>query len=354
MAKPAADRVPGGRDLGSGWRLPALAVLAGLAIVVGLARIGMPSLPPPAESPLQLAPVVVEPRAPPSSTPPPTASPPPAAILTLTPSEFEKVKSPWPDRYADGIPRSISGVPVHRFSAAQASSATFLSATTSMLIGGWYVGPSDVVRGCARPASSFSCPNGRFADNPAGLAGGQGARVGGHVPSGNGALVIRGTVGLSCTPGGVRLPAACRTRINAEAVVWEGDDLTRSDPIKVAPLLSRLAESVTDFHPLPYHDLPECRLVRPAQEWVSPTGNVPMAFIFNSPDERFALATAVLNGPPYGDPASGCASLEPLDGTDGWISQANVLLRVRDVAGPSGGAVRQILEDLEGPPADGT
>jgi hypothetical protein len=333
-------------DLGSGWRLPALAVLAGLAVVVGLARMGMPSPPRPTASPLQLAPVVVEPT--------PTSSPPPVAILTLTPSEFAQVRSPWPDSYADGIPRSIDGVPVHRFNAAQASSSTFLSETTSMLIGGWYLGPSDVVRGCARPANSFSCPSGRFADNPAELAGGQGIRVGGHVPSGNGALVIRGTVGLSCTPGGVRLPAACRTRINAEAVVWEGDDRTRSDPIKVALLLSRLAESVTDFHPLPYHDLPGCGLARPAQEWVSATGNVPMAFIFTSADERFAMATAVLNGPPYGDPASGCAMLEPLDGTDGWVGQANVLLRVRDLAGPPGEEVRQILENLDGLAQDGS
>jgi hypothetical protein len=345
MAEPAADQVPD-RDLGSGWRLPALAVLTGLAVVVGLARMGMPSPPPPIESPLQLAPVVVEPT--------PTASPPPVAILTLTPSEFAQVRSPWPDRYADGIPRSIDGVPVHRFNAAQASSTTFLSETTSMLIGGWYLGPSDVVRGCARPANSFSCPSGRFADNPAELAGGQGIRVGGHVPSGNGALVIRGTVGLSCTPGGVRLPAACRTRINAEAVVWEGDERTRSDPIKVALLLSRLADSVSEFHPLPYHDLPECRLARPAQEWVSATGNVTMAFIFTSSDERTAMETEVLNGPPHGDPASGCAVLEPLDGTDGWVSQANVLLRVRDLAGASGDAVRQILEDLDGLPQDGS
>ncbi len=65
------------------------------------------------------------------------------------------------------------------------------------------------------------------------------------------------------------------------------------------------------------------------------------------------MATAVLNGPPYGDPASGCAMLEPLDGTGGWVGEANVLLRVRDVAGPSGEAVRQILEDLGGPAPDG-
>lgn len=59
----------------------------------------------------------------------------------------------------------------------------------------------------------------------------------------------------------------------------------------------------------------------------------------------------MLNGPSYGDPGSSCDRSEPLDAKAAWLSRDNVMVLVRDYAGPTGQVVRQILEDLSLTPA---
>lgn len=136
------------------------------------------------------------------------------------------------------------------------------------------------------------------------------------------------------------------THLNGEAIVWQGDEYTDTAPIGALALLGALGRALQDFDPQPYHDGPGCQLERPAQSYQSATGEVELLLVFPSIADRVAGATALLKGPPYGDPGSSRDRSEPLDAKAAWLSRDNVMVLVRDYAGPTGQVVLQLLEEL--------
>lgn len=333
--------------MASGWRLPAVALAVALIALVAFARSGMHERPAPAptEGPGPVSPSVVPVALATSS--PPTTTATMAPVFVRTPSELEYAYSPWPDRYADGIPQLIDGTRVLRLNSAFDTARLADGAITeAMLVGGWYVGPPDGVSGCSAQAYEPWCRTGRLADTPGELGRGDGVAVDKILPLGAGPLVVRATARATCDPAAQwSMPAACKYELDADEIVWQGDELTDTGPIPIGRLLITLASAV-DFNPTPFHEGTACRLQRPAQTYVSPYGDVELLFAFRSADERVAQTTEVLNGPPFGDLANDCARRPPLDGHAGWISRDNVLLRVPDYGGPGGDAVRRILDEL--------
>jgi hypothetical protein len=360
--KPSVAADPGAAqvkrdDGGFGWRLPALAVAVLLGGLVVIARLGMhETIRPtqtviPTTSPAELA------EATPAPTPVPTPTEPLVVLTTipgpdiqfLDPTAFTSAYNPWPGRFADGIPSVIGGEQVHRVNE---TLNLAINSTTgdsgSILIGGWYEAPQALAQGCGPPRMQQACPGGNIADSPLQL-GEQGVLVDGAGAQGSGPIVIRGVAHTRCaTPIGDRLVYFCLYAIRTEAVVWQGDAFTATGPISVMPLLTDLGNRIGDFDPQPYHDQPSCLLPRPTQAYRS-TGKVGLVFVFRSTDERVAGATALLNGPPYGDIGSGCDKRPPLDGKAGWISVDNVIIRVDRVNGAVGDAVRSVLAELTAP-----
>lgn len=346
-------------ERGHGWRLPALGVGLALVALVAIGRSGVRDLPAPSGGQLAVAsPTAATPQAvAPTPTDQPTdwpygPTPPPMNIAFLIPSAFESRVAPWPDRYADGIPLSVAGAPVHRVNETlniATRAADGLSG--SILIGGWYSAPRELAAGCAPPSRMprpvASCGPGEISDSPLQRSG-QVVIVDGATPIGDGPIVLRGVAKTRCSIVGNRLVYLCLYGITADTVVWSGDEYTAAGPIGVMPLLSRLGQQFDKFDPQPYHDQPGCQLPRPAQGYRSASGPIQMMFIFPSTADRFAQATAVLNGPPYGDVANGCDMREPLDGRAGWISSDNVLIRVRNYSGPAADTVRATIDVLAG------
>jgi hypothetical protein len=58
-------------------------------------------------------------------------------VVLQSPSELEFVYSPWPDRYADAVPRSFKQEDVYRLNAVLARAAAVAGTEQKVLIGGW-------------------------------------------------------------------------------------------------------------------------------------------------------------------------------------------------------------------------
>jgi hypothetical protein len=333
--------------------LPALAVSGVLILLVTFARMGMP---PPAPTtttfhpptPTAVAAATVVPTMTASPAPSPSTGP-TTGLVTLTTAPyttsetgFSSRVSPWPDRFADGIPSVIEGEVVHRVSDSL-SSALFSEArdSGSILIGGWYSPHDPRTPACDPPPAS--CGSGQIADSPLQLQS-DGVGVDGIAVDSGGPIVIRGSARTECAPPvGQRILFFCLYAIRAEAVVWRGDEFTVTEPIPAMQLLLELRGKMPAFYPQPYHDQPACLLPRPAQAYRSVAGKIQFVFVFPTTDERVAGATSLLLGPPYGDIGSGCDKRPPLDGQSGWISVENVIVRVDEVNGATGDKVRKIL-----------
>lgn len=214
------------------------------------------------------------PYAPPSSTSRPN--------ISLGTSRLESAFSPWPDRYADGIPKMIDGVPVDRLNAAVNIALRSADGVSEhVLVGGWYIGPAYIAPGCSRLGNETWCPGGRLADAAADLGRDAGYRVDGPVPPGSGPRIVRGTAQAICTWVDQSTEGArCQFILNGEAIVWQGDEYTDAAPIGALPLLGALGRALQDFDPQPYHDGPGCQLERPAQSYQSATGGVELLFVF--------------------------------------------------------------------------
>src|SRR5215208_6357228 len=91
-------------DRSVGWRIPALGVALVLVALVAIGRSA------------RVEPLTAQHSLEPSTTP----SQPPITVLVPRepPSPVATMHSRWPDRYADGIPRSAEGRPVLRLNAA--------------------------------------------------------------------------------------------------------------------------------------------------------------------------------------------------------------------------------------------
>jgi hypothetical protein len=335
----------------SGWRLPALAVVVALVGLVAAARVGMRDTPP-SRSALAPTPAVPTALAALPSRPaqrPVQATIGPGQVVILTPSNLEFAYSPWPDRYADGIPRTIDGSPVLRLNAAL-DVARFADAgvSASVLIGAWFSGAPDSASGCSARAYEPWCQAGRLADSPAGLGRGEAVVEVSNLPAlGPGPVVIAATVRATCPmPLPVTTPQTCDFSLHADDVRWQGDEYTASAPIAVGPLFSTLA-SFTWFDPVPFHERPgSCPYDRPAQTYTAEYGRVQVAFVFPTAADRIEQGKQVVDETPAGDGAEGCFQLPPAYGASGWISQDNVMLRVTNVDGEFGDAVRSLLGEL--------
>jgi hypothetical protein len=266
------------------------------------------------------------------------------APYTTSDTGFSSKVSPWPGRFADGIPSAIGGEQVHRvFDTLNLAVFSDIGDSGSILIGGWYSQHDDRTPCYPPPAT---CGNGQIADSPLQL-GSQGLGVDGVAVGHNGPVVIRGSAHTRCAPpAGQGLMFLCLYEIRADAVVWRGDAYTVAEPIPAMELLQQLRYEVPSFDPQPYHDQPACLLPRPAQSYRSEAGKIQFVFVFPTTAERVAGATSLLLGPPYADIGSGCDKRPPLDGHAGWISVENVIVRVDDVNGRVGDKVRKILNSF--------
>lgn len=348
MLKKAFNGAVNRSMFGVGWRLPALAVVIGLVMLVGLARAGMkeppvaPTTLPPAVSPTAGALAVA---ASPSAQAP--SRPDRVPVVLSTPSDLEFVYSPWPDRYADGIPRSIEGEPVLRINAALLRARLADDGQSgSLLIGGWFAGNPDGASGCSAQAYEPWCRQGRLADTAARLGRGEGVEMGNMPAIGAGPVVVSATVVASCPDRSPRsIESYCTFKLSANDLRWQGDAFTNTEPIAVGPLISAIA-AVMWFDPMPFHEQPNCRLVRPPQTYTTTYGNVEAMIVFPTRDDRLAQASTVLNAPSSGTATSGCAALPPLEGLSGWVSDENVMVRVVDYDGAAGRTVRDLLDEM--------
>jgi len=324
-------------DFRSSWRLPALLVAIGLVALVGLARSSMKE----ALGPTPSRPPVA------SSTPAGLAIAPSPSPFVANPIDLEFLYSPWPDRYADGIPRSISGSPVRRLNAALDAARLIDDGTSDqVLVGGWFVAAPNRASGCSAQAYEPWCWQGRLADTPALLGRGEGIDLANMPALGAGPVVVSAVVATECSDRApLSEPSACTYQMSSHDVLWQGDAFTDTEPIAVGPLISSLAAAMW-FEPLPFHEGPTCRLARPAQTYSTLYGDIQMILIFPTTEDRVAKATSVLNAPPFDGGSSSCASLPPLDGRSGWLSRDNVMIRVVDYDGESGSTVRDLLEEL--------
>jgi hypothetical protein len=335
----------------SGWRLPGLAVAVVLAGLVAAARVGMHDTPPVRSTlpPTQAAPTALAALPTGATARPVQPTIDPGQVMVITPSHLEFAYSPWPDRYADGIPRVIDGSPVLRLNAAL-DLARFADSgvSASVLIGAWFAGAPDSASGCSPKAYEPWCQAGRLADSPAGLGRGEAVVEVRNLPAlGPGPLVIAATVQATCPmPLPVTTPQTCDFSLEADDVRWQGDEYTASAPIAVGPLFSTLA-SFTWFDPVPFHERPgSCPYERPAQTYTAEYGQVQVAFVFPTAADRVEKGKHVVDEAPADNGAEDCFQLPPEYGLSGWISLDNVMLRVSDVDGEFGDSVRSLLGEL--------
>ncbi len=334
---------------GSGWRLPALAVVVGLLVLVGVARVGMKDAPPPPPSaPLSAAPTTLAGVLPSASLPASLVGIAPSnpPVLLSTPSEVEFAYSPWPDRYADGIPRVLDGTPVLRLNDVVDQARLAADGRTGLLlVGGWFAGTAPNVSGCSKQGYEPWCSDVTVADTPALLGRTDGVTVSG-MPGVSGPAVARIKAVAEC--GNSRPPslnAYCQFQLTADSVLWQGDEYTSTSPIAVEPLISTIAAMMW-FDPIPFHARPSCQLTRPAQSYTTTYGNVEMMFAFASTADRVAQGADVIESRSDDQSVSGCARVPPLEGRSGWISQDNVLIRVVDAAGEPGRTIQGLLAQL--------
>ena len=330
---------------GLGWRLPALVVTVALLVLVGLARVGMKEAPvPPPSAALLPSPSGVALTSPsPASLVSHPSNPP---VLLSTPSEVEFAYSPWPDRYADGIPRDLDGLPVLRLNGAldQARLASD-GRTGSLLVGGWFQPTAPNASGCSRQGFEPWCAGEMMADTPALLGRARGVTVSGMSAVSGAAVVLATVVAVCSNDEPPSINAYCDFKLAADHVVWQGDAYTDTAPIAVGPLISAISSSMW-FDPIPYQARPNCHVTRPAQSYTTTYGNVQMMFVFASTGDRQAHGEETIDSRPGDQTGSGCAPVPPLEGSSGWISRDNVLIRVVDSAGEPGQTIRNLLDQL--------
>jgi hypothetical protein len=334
---------------GSGWRWPALAVVVGLLVLVGVARLGMKEAPtPPPSTPVNAVPTTLAGGLPSASLPASLVGVAPSnpPVLLSAPSDLEFDYSPWPDRYADGIPRVLDGTPVLRLNAAVDQARLAADGRTgSLLVGGWFQGTAQNVSGCSKQGYEPWCSDEMLADTPALLGRAEGVTVSG-MPGVSGPAVARVKIVADC--GNNRPPslnAYCQFRLTADRVLWQGDEYTSTSPIAVGPLISAIAAMMW-FDPIPFHPRPSCQLTRPAQSYTTTYGNVEMMFAFASTEDRVAQGADAIESRSDDQSVSGCARVPPLEGSSGWISQDNVLIRVVDATGVPGRTIQNLLAEL--------
>jgi len=303
---------------------------------------------PPPSAPVRPVPTTLAGVLPSASLPESLVAPVPSnpPVLLTTPSEVAFAYSPWPDRYADGIPRVLDGTPVLRLNDAVDQARLAADGRTGqLLVGGWFAGTAQNVSGCSKQGYEPWCSDETVADTPALLGRTEGVTVSG-MPGVNGPAVARIKVVADC--GNSRPPslnANCQFQLTADSVLWQGDKYTSTSPIPVGPLISTIAAMMW-FEPIPFHPRPSCQLTRPAQSYTTTYGNVEMMFVFASTADRVAHGAEVVDSRADDQSVSGCARVPPLEGRSGWISQDNVLIRVVDATGEPGRTIKDLLGQL--------
>jgi hypothetical protein len=299
----------------SAWRVSAVLVALLLVGVVVLGRMGMEPTPmaPAASLPAAVLPTPTAPT--PAATGPggPTAAP---AGASPRPADPATGSLPPAGRYADGVPLSVGGERVLRL-----PSALALPTGTSLLLGGWYVGPD-----CGGLGHGGSCPRGRFADGPADFS-----RRGGTIPverlvePGAGPRIIRGSLEQTAC-----VAASCRPALIVDEVVWSGDPLTTTGPIEVLPLLSALTYAFPDMDAWPFRDLAVCPVPWPPQTYRSATGGPQLTLIFPTTRDRLDAQAAVKAGRALllAEQGGECRDQMTSRLTGRWVGEANVMLLV--------------------------
>jgi hypothetical protein len=311
-------------------------MVVGLIALVGFARLGMKA-PSPAATGFSPRPsgAVSTPQATPQSTPG-------VVVVLQTPSELEFVYSPWPDRYADGIPRSIRQQDVYRLNAVLARAAAVEGKVQKALIGGWLL--KGKTSGCSDRGYEPWCGEMQLADSPTAVA--SSVQVTDLSTEYAGPVVLSANVTAHC-PGeeAWRLVSSCDFELRDDEVLWRGDNLTNAEPIHVISLLNAI-DGITIFNPVPFHPKLGCLTLTPAQTYTVDFGEIQLVAVFPTTAARRAAEAALAAAKPAPSPSAGCSELPAVNGTTTWVTQDNVMVRVVDFAGHAAQRVRDLLRQL--------
>jgi len=323
---------------GSGWRLPAFTVVVGLIVLVGVARLGMKGPSPAATAVLPL-PSGAAPTLPARMSPQPS---PGVVVVLQSPSELEFVYSPWPDRYADGVPRSFKQEDVYRLNAVLARAAAVAGTEQKVLIGGWLLEAK--TSGCSDRRYEPWCTGMRLADGPTRLD--SSVEVTDLPAEDIGPVVVSASVTAQC-PGGEpwTMVSTCEFDVHGAEILWHGDDLTAASPLPVDTVLNAI-EGVVFFDPVPFHPRLGCPAVTPAQTYTVDYGEVQLVAVFPTTADRRSHQAELTRASAAASPTAGCTALPFVNGSTTWVTQDNVMVRVIDYGGQASQMVRDLLRQL--------
>lgn len=253
-------------------------------------------------------------------------------------------------RYADGIPAAMNGEPVFRAAALLAAIQGPRAGTggRSFLLGGW--SPDPFTRACpavrsdqAMYALAPACGGWPIGETPQ-LFGVEPTTVdailmGRTVPAGPVVLRVhdRDPAAAACP---ADLQARCETAVVVDAVIWNGDELTASAPLRADQAMTRLLGPVPALHVLSRTPAPagenlpllgsDCNPGWPVQTWQADGVVVGSILVFPTVAARAAAEPNFLAGGYRGATSAGASCLLTVDsfGLSDWVGGANVLVQV--------------------------
>lgn len=158
---------------------------------------------------------------------------------------WRKPLAPLAGRFPDGIPMVIDGEPVLRAVDAR-NVADGQTDASSFLVGGWYIGPQPVP--CPAPIDrhplAWSCGPAMLGERPAtgALALGPGPTISeGPVVV---AVHVHDPSASGCLP---ENRARCEMTIVVDRVVWSGDEVTNTAPLRIQDVVMALRQDIAGF-----------------------------------------------------------------------------------------------------------
>ncbi len=252
-------------------------------------------------------------------------------------------------RYADGIPAEIAGEAVHRAS----DRPGIRTPPGSFLVGGWSSGRGHESCITPPPSSHSATPVCHYVDTSVTLSdspmGAPGADMG-YVDVARGPVVVRvhNSPTADCPPGarcGVPL-----TVLGVEEVVWSGDDVTRTAPLRVDDVVESIRPRVPDLSvevPLGTDgtlNRGTCDPGFPAGTWLARgTPRIGYVLVFPTVAARQAVEG---NFGASSFKGNGCVTM--LDGVwfTHWVTVANVMIDVRASASGETAQERALAEQI--------
>jgi hypothetical protein len=254
-------------------------------------------------------------------------------------------------RYADGIPDTFDGQPVHRLAGLEKTTAQ--AAAASFLLGAWagqdvaFPCPVEIIGGPTPHPLLPACPWNPLWDGPSAVGKFTGVVTQNRLP--RGPLILRvhadDARAETCPAIGRTM---CREAIVVEAVIWFGDEVTATAPHTIQDVVEQLGFALNSGSPLPVQPLlggtsagsagvalPDCDPGLPPGSWVSTDPSIGRILVFPSAGAREAAGANFESTGPHGLGRDGrpCNVRLVDGGTFQWLGQGNVLVEVSTGAG---------------------